>query len=111
MIKIAFCDDDLSVLNQICMLLDKYRTQQNLELCHTSFQSPLELIAEIERGARYDIIFLDVLMPGARTYPDRRRRHDGTLLATYGKKDGITLGEMQECAKHVLRCVMALKDL
>lgn len=65
MIKIAFCDDDLSVLNQICMLLDKYRTQQNLELCHTSFQSPLELLAEIERGARYDIIFLDVLMPGA----------------------------------------------
>lgn len=65
MIKIAFCDDDLSVLNQICMLLDKYRTQQTLELCHTSFQSPLELIAEIERGARYDIIFLDVLMPGA----------------------------------------------
>jgi len=54
---------------------------------------------------------VDVLMPGARTYPDRRRRHDGTLLATYGKKGGITLGEMQECARHVLRCVMTLKEL
>ena len=54
---------------------------------------------------------VDVLMPGARNYPDRRRRHDGTLLATFGKKDGITLGEMQECAKNVLRCVMDLKEL
>ena len=33
------------------------------------------------------------------------------LTVRYGKKDGITLGEMQECAKHVLRCVMALKEL
>ena len=54
---------------------------------------------------------VDVLMPGARTYPDRRRRHDGTLLATYTKKNGITLGEMQETARHVLRCAMALKEL
>lgn len=51
---------------------------------------------------------VDVLMPGARTYPDKRRRHDGTLLATYGKQDGITLGEMQRCAKNVLRCAMDL---
>jgi len=54
---------------------------------------------------------VDVLMPGARTYPDKKRSHDGTLLATYGREDGITLGEMQECAKHVLRCVMELKEL
>ena len=54
---------------------------------------------------------VDVLMPGARSFPDKRRRHDGTLLATFGKKDGITLGEMQECARNVLRCVMDLKEL
>ena len=30
---------------------------------HT-FHSPLDLIAEIERGIRFDILFLDVLMPG-----------------------------------------------
>lgn len=54
---------------------------------------------------------VDVLMPGARNFPDKRRRHDGTLLATFGKKDGITLGEMQECARNVLRCVMDLKEL
>lgn len=53
---------------------------------------------------------VDVLMPGGRRI-DLLKKPDGTLLATYGKKDGITLGEMQLCAKNVLRCVMDLKEL
>ena len=52
----------------------------------------------------------DVLMPGGRRV-DPFRRPDGTLLATYGKEEGITLGEMQLCAEHVLRCVLDLKVL
>lgn len=64
MIKIAFCDDDLSVLNELRILLDRYRVERNLEIVYTAFQSPLELLAEIEKGARYDILFLDVIMPG-----------------------------------------------
>ena len=54
---------------------------------------------------------VDVLMPGGRNPQDKRQKPDGTLLATYGKPEGITLGEMQEAAKNVLRCVMALKQL
>ena len=54
---------------------------------------------------------VDVLMPGTRRYIDYRRKHDGTLLATFGKEDGITLGEMQRCAKNVLRCAMELNEL
>lgn len=64
MIKIAFCDDELSVLNELRVLLDQYRVERNCELDYAVFQSPLELLAEIERGARFDILFLDVLMPG-----------------------------------------------
>ncbi len=52
---------------------------------------------------------VDVLMPGARSFTDKRRKPDGTLLATYGKPGGITLGEMQQAARHVLRCVLELK--
>ena len=52
---------------------------------------------------------VDVLMPGGNRSP--RHKPDGTLLKTYGKKNGITLGEMQLCAKNVLRCVMDLKEL
>lgn len=54
---------------------------------------------------------VDVLMPGNRFHGDPRQRPDGTLLSTYGKPDGITLGEMQKSAKHVLRCVLQLKEL
>ncbi len=50
---------------------------------------------------------VDVLMPGGKR--TGKKKPDGTLLKTYGKKDGITLGEMQETAKHVLRVITALK--
>ena len=54
---------------------------------------------------------IDLLMPGGRFPSDRREKPDRTLLATYRKKNGITLGEMQQTAKNVLRCVMDLKEL
>ena len=54
---------------------------------------------------------VDVLMPGSRSIFDKRKSPDGTLLKTYGEAEGITLGEMQETAKNVLRCVMELKEL
>ena len=53
---------------------------------------------------------VDVLMPGGQLI-DPLKKPDGTLLASYGKKEGITLGEMQLCARHVLSCVMRLKEL
>lgn len=63
MIKIAFCDDDLSVLRELGALMDKYRVERNQDIVYASFNSPLELLTEVERGTRLDIIFLDVLMP------------------------------------------------
>ena len=63
MIKIAFCDDDLSVLRELGALMDKYRVERNQNIMYASFNSPLELLTEVERGTRLDIIFLDVLMP------------------------------------------------
>lgn len=64
MIRTAFCDDDLSMLNELQTLLDRYRVEHNREIDYTAFNSPLDLLAEIERGTRFDIIFLDVIMPG-----------------------------------------------
>ena len=54
---------------------------------------------------------VDVLMPGSVGMATGTRFPDGTLLKTLGKKDGITLGELQYCAKNVLRCAMKLKKL
>lgn len=64
MIKIAFCDDDSAVLSDLHRLLALYRAEKDIEIDDVSFHSPLDLIAEIEQGSRFDILFLDVLMPG-----------------------------------------------
>ena len=64
MIKIAFCDDDMEVLHQVNELLDRYRVERNEDITYAAFQSPFELLTEIEKGIRPDILFLDVVMPG-----------------------------------------------
>lgn len=43
---------------------------------------------------------VDVLMPGGKR--TGKSKPDGTLLETFGKTDGITSGEMQQVAMHVL---------
>ncbi len=54
---------------------------------------------------------VDVLMPGSRSMRDFKRSADGTLLDSYGKSGGITLGEMQLTARHVLAFILDLKQL
>lgn len=64
MIKIALCDDDRSVLKEIRTLLEQYRIKHNQKIVCTDFCSPLELLIEIEKGMRPDILILDIIMPG-----------------------------------------------
>ena len=47
---------------------------------------------------------VDVFMPGDKRMG--KKKPDGTLLATYGQKDGITLGEMQTVARDVLTSIL-----
>ena len=57
MIQIAFCDDDQTVLDQLSALLEKYRAQRCVQIQCTAFHSPLDLLAEIEKGhpVRYPV--------------------------------------------------------
>lgn len=66
MIKIAFCDDDVSVLDEMQGFLDQYcrERKRSQEIIHTVFQSPVDMMVKIEQGIRFDILFLDILMPG-----------------------------------------------
>lgn len=64
MIKAAFCDDDIKALDEVQMFFERYRRERRQEIVYTAFRSPIELMAEIERGARFDVLFLDILMPG-----------------------------------------------
>ncbi len=85
MIKVAFCDDDLSVLKELSVLMDKYRVERNQDITYAAFQSPLELLREVERGTGLDIIFLDVLMPGQDGISAAReiRKYDTTVKIIY----------------------------
>ena len=65
MIRIAFCDDDLTVLDEILGLMDQFRTKYYQQIEYSLFHSPLELLAEIKSGLRLDVLVLDVIMPGA----------------------------------------------
>lgn len=63
MIKVAFCDDDISVLRELKDLLEEYGGKNSRKVEYTAFNSPLDLMAEIEKGIHYDILFLDILLP------------------------------------------------
>lgn len=64
MTEVAFCDDDGAVLRELRSLLDQYRADRDEEINCTMFHNPLELIRAVEHGARFDILFMDILMPG-----------------------------------------------
>ena len=49
---------------------------------------------------------VDVLMPGGKTYLEIKYRYDWAQLKSLGEEDGITIGEYQECSKHVLKFLM-----
>ena len=62
-LRIAICDDDHRDLLQIASLLESYRHESKAELTYASFQNAIELLVSIE-NADYDVLLLDVLMPG-----------------------------------------------
>lgn len=62
--RIAFCDDDISILQELQTLFDQYRADRDEDLDCAMFHSPLELLHVMECKTRFDILFLDVLMPG-----------------------------------------------
>ena len=64
MIKVAFCDDEPVILEQITALLEKYKEQRCRDMEYAAFRSPLELLVEMENGLHPDVLLLDVIMPG-----------------------------------------------
>ena len=47
MLRVVLCDDDPSMLNELCTLLAQYRAERGQELDYTAFHNPLDLMAEI----------------------------------------------------------------
>lgn len=78
MIKAAFCDDDLTELEKMGTLVQKYCETRGQEIVYVMFRSPLEALEEIERGMHWDVLFLDIIMPGQNGIEVAReiRQHD-----------------------------------
>lgn len=65
MLKIAICDDEPQELERTKILLKQYANdylQYEIKACH--FTAPLELLTYIAANGGFDILLLDVYMPG-----------------------------------------------
>ena len=58
MTRIAFCDDDAALLHQMQDFLEQYRTLRGVQLELATYTKPVELLADIEAGVRFDVLFL-----------------------------------------------------
>lgn len=64
MLQIAVCDDNISELSNMAQLLDLYRASRIFSFEYAVFPNGFELTSALERGKRFDIYCLDIIMPG-----------------------------------------------
>ena len=62
--KIAVCDDSISFLQEVAGLLNQYSEEYHSHIEYKMFTNSLELVTQIENGEHYDVILLDIVMPG-----------------------------------------------
>ncbi|WP_070000459.1 LytR/AlgR family response regulator transcription factor [Cellulosilyticum sp. I15G10I2] len=64
MLQIAVCDDNIEELSNMVQLIDLYRTSKNFNCQYAVFTNGFELVSVLEKGKRFDIYCLDIIMPG-----------------------------------------------
>jgi DNA-binding LytR/AlgR family response regulator len=64
MLYIAICDDDRKETENITVMLNRFSVASGVKLTCTTFELGVALADATERGERFDIILLDVVMPG-----------------------------------------------
>lgn len=63
MLKVAICDDDIRELSRIAKLINRYQEEKKFLLRYEVFSNVIELLENM-RSTTYDILLLDILMPG-----------------------------------------------
>lgn len=64
MIQIAVCDDNIDELANMVQLIDLYRTSKNFSCEYAVFANGFDLVSVLEKGKRFDLYCLDIIMPG-----------------------------------------------
>ena len=62
--RIAVCDDNIEFLQRLSTLLNMYSEENHCVVEYKTFTNPLELVMQMEKGIHYDVILLDICMPG-----------------------------------------------
>ena len=60
--RIAICDDEAAMLDNLKALLDVYNKEYDRQIRYDAFESPLELLTQMDMKGHYDALLLDVLM-------------------------------------------------
>jgi DNA-binding LytR/AlgR family response regulator len=64
MLHIAVCDDNIEELSNMVQLINLYRTSKNFNCEYAIFPNGFDLLSVLEKGKRFDIYCLDIIMPG-----------------------------------------------
>lgn len=64
MLYIAVCDDNIGELSYMIQLIDLYKTSKNFSCEYAVFHNGFDLVSTLEKGKRFDIYCLDIIMPG-----------------------------------------------
>ena len=64
MMQLAVCDDNIDELSNMVQLINLYRTSKNFNCEYAIFPNGFDLISALEKGMRFDIYCLDIIMPG-----------------------------------------------
>ncbi|MGN0707881.1 MAG: LytR/AlgR family response regulator transcription factor [Faecalibacterium sp.] len=87
MLRIAVLEDQRETLEQLCGFIEKYAAEQDLQTEVTPLQEGISLIDDYQAG-RYDILFLDVEMPGMNGFAvaERIREVDSDAVLVFVTK-------------------------
>ena len=64
MLQIAVCDDNIDELSNMVRLINIYKKSRNFNCEYAVFSNGFELVSTLEKGKRFDIYCLDIIMPG-----------------------------------------------
>ncbi|NLN66507.1 MAG: response regulator transcription factor [Clostridiaceae bacterium] len=64
MLQIAVCDDNIDELSNMVQLINLYRESRSIYCEYAVFPNGFELISTLEKGKRFDMYCLDIIMPG-----------------------------------------------
>lgn len=63
-VRIAICDDDKRERDQVLSLFQTYSMQKETPYIYQLFENGFSLLESVEAGTAYDMIVLDIIMPG-----------------------------------------------